>query len=82
MTYEEINALAIQHQRYDRSVDIFAFAEAMQNAVIEQCAAMCERIVLEEGHSATGHGAYLCRKYIRGLKSAPPEKPAGDVSDI
>jgi hypothetical protein len=41
---------------------------ADRDAVIDECAMVCERIVLEEGHSAVGHGAYLCRRYIRALK--------------
>jgi hypothetical protein len=46
---------------------------ADRDSVIEACAMVCERIVLEEGQSAIGHGAYLCRKYIRGLKSINPD---------
>jgi hypothetical protein len=61
MTYEEMNALAIQHQRYDRSIDIFAFGQAMQDAVIEECAMEVE--------SAGGDSTEYHASRIRALKS-------------
>jgi len=50
-------------------------AQSVRDAVIDECAMVCERIVLEEGPSAVGHGAYLCQKYIRALKSKQPNNP-------
>jgi hypothetical protein len=53
-----------------------------RDAVIEECAAVCHEA--ENGFKTMDRkqtASYLAAM-IRALKSAPPEKPAGDVSDI
>jgi hypothetical protein len=64
MTEDQEIALAVAPT--EKVADVAPVAD--RDAVIEECAMVCERIVLEEGHSAVGHGAYLCHRYIRALK--------------
>jgi hypothetical protein len=57
-------------------------AAQARDAVIEECAKVIDQFANGATDDSTQFALDICSDAVRALKSAPPEKPAGDVSDI